>query len=550
MRRLFLLPLVAVVHLALLLPTLIVAPHTGGDNAAYLTLAHTLLEGGGYVESWDPAAPPHTKYPPVYPLLLAAAMALGAGSWVAFKALSAGAVVGTVLLAFLWARRRVGVWPALGIALLLALSEAFLWAGSWILSEPLFLLLTMGAIVALEGSDARSSPRPWLLALGGALAILALFTRTAGLPLVGAVGVAFLLQRRWRGAAAFGVAAAIPLLLWWIRGRGTRVGGYVSEFLLVDPYRPELGPVGVAGLGARAWENLVGYATVHIPGGLAGVRGGLVPLLGIALLVLAAIGWLRATRRRAGVAELFAPLYAVLILIWPAVWSGDRFALPLYPLLLVWGWEAIAAPWKGSVRATRVVGGIAALLFLIPAAGAWGGARLLATQCREAVARGGPWACYAPPVQDWVEAARWAGVVLPDGAVVFNRKPSLHYVVSGGVRSRIFPFDEDPAAFFQVAGAVGVRYLVLDRLDGVSARYALPAIEAHPGRFCSIMGWGDPEGGQTVLLGILPPAAWTAADAEWEATEQVTLPVCAPDYIRETPRAELPPTSGRIPLLP
>jgi hypothetical protein len=230
--------------------------------------------------------------------------------------------------------------------------------------------------------------------------------------------------------------------------------------------------------------------------------------------------------------------------------AGDRFALPLYPLLLVWGWEAIAAPWKGSVRATRVVGGIAALLFLIPAAGAWGGARVLATQCREAVARGGPWACYAPPVQDWVEAARWAGVALPDGAVVFNRKPSLHYVVSGGVRSRIFPFDEDPAAFFQVAGAVGVRYLVLDRLDGVSARYALPAIEAHPGRFCSIMGWGDPEGGQTVLLGILPPAAWTAADAQWEATDQVTLPVCSSDYVRETPRAGLPPTSGRIPLLP
>ena len=51
-------------------------PHNGGDNAGYVALAHSLLTRGEYLELWDPAAPPHTKYPPVFPLILAGFIAL------------------------------------------------------------------------------------------------------------------------------------------------------------------------------------------------------------------------------------------------------------------------------------------------------------------------------------------------------------------------------------------------------------------------------------------------------------------------------------------
>ncbi|NCG33850.1 MAG: hypothetical protein GWP44_13350, partial [Proteobacteria bacterium] len=47
------------------------APHTGGDNAAYVSLAYSLVVDGSYTEAFDPAGLPHTKYPPVFPGLLA-----------------------------------------------------------------------------------------------------------------------------------------------------------------------------------------------------------------------------------------------------------------------------------------------------------------------------------------------------------------------------------------------------------------------------------------------------------------------------------------------
>src|SRR5690606_5174307 len=65
------------------------APHNGGDNAAYLSVAHAWLQGEGYVDAYDPVRAPHTKYPPVFPLLLAAVMALGAVTWVPFKLVAA-----------------------------------------------------------------------------------------------------------------------------------------------------------------------------------------------------------------------------------------------------------------------------------------------------------------------------------------------------------------------------------------------------------------------------------------------------------------------------
>ena len=140
------LAVVALVHLAIALPALSPAPHNGGDNAGYLSLAYSVASGSGYVEAWDPALAPHTKYPPLYPALLAGAMGLGAESWITFKLLSLLLVTLSVTLCFAWVRDRRGIALATGVALVLAFSPAFLWSTNWILSDPLFLALTLACL--------------------------------------------------------------------------------------------------------------------------------------------------------------------------------------------------------------------------------------------------------------------------------------------------------------------------------------------------------------------------------------------------------------------
>src|SRR5690606_1383588 len=87
------------------------APHSGGDNAGYVALAHTLVSQHAYVDAYDPLGAPHVKYPPIFPALMALLISAGASTWVAFKLLVAVLTVASVGVTCLWAAgRRSRCW--------------------------------------------------------------------------------------------------------------------------------------------------------------------------------------------------------------------------------------------------------------------------------------------------------------------------------------------------------------------------------------------------------------------------------------------------------
>ena len=539
------LAVVALVHLAIALPALSPAPHNGGDNAGYLSLAHSLASGAGYVEAWDPALAPHTKYPPLYPAVLAAAMGLGAEAWITFKLLSLLLVTVSVTLCFAWVRARHGVFLATGVSLVLAFSPAFLWSTNWILSDPLFLALTLACLWSFYRSDHAALASRWILA-GCLFAILSTFTRTAGLPLVLAVGAALGLTRRWRALAGFAVAFVTPSVLWWLRSRRGGEAQYVSEFWMIDPYQPDLGQAGVGDLLARVLENLQGYVLVHIPAGLSPWSGGALTVLGVVLMATAVAGWVARVRDRWTVVELFTPLYFGLILLWPAVWSGDRFALPLYPLVLFYAGEILVrGAKKVDPRLPLAVGVVAVAVLVVPSIQSWGQSVTRAMACRAVVRQGGPFACYSEGFQQFVSAARWTGENVPDGAAVFSRKPRIFYTLSG-VRSRTYPLSADPERFFREARELGVSYVVLDRVDRLGGEYVGAVVRDRPWAFCGLVGVG--EGAvRTQILGILEDAVDPGGSIAAESS--ITLSACPESMVRLEPRPLPPYSAARLPLL-
>jgi hypothetical protein len=530
------------IHLVVVAAVFTPAPHSGGDNAAYLSLGASLLSGAGYVELWDPAEPPHAKYPPAYPVLLAFAMALGATTWGAFKVLSGVLVVTGGALVLAWAGTRRG--PVFGgvVALLTVLSAGWIEASRWVLSEPLFLV---GVFVALWGADraglrfgipgrraeppgaeppgASEAPEPdatsgrWV-AFAAVGAVLTLFTRTAGLPLLLALLVLLAWTRRWKALAVTAGAAALPVLLWIVRGRSAGEGAYQDEFWLANPYDPALGTVGVAGLADRVVTNLELYLG-HVLGvewwGRFPPTEALAGVLGVLLVLVALAGWgTRIVKGRAGLAELFLPLYGGLVLLWPQVWSGDRFVLPLYPLLLFWAGEALLA--AGSWLAARAkrprlapAGAVAgAVALAIPAGfGAFDKADL-AGFCR-GLTTIDPYACYGETFQGFRDAAEWSAVNLPATAVVINRRPRTFFAM-GGPPGRVFPFFEDAEPLLELADEVDARYLLVDEGDGISQTYLPAIVRSQLNAFCWIREW---QGG-AVLLGILPPEARAVSPQE------------------------------------
>lgn len=523
------------------------APHTGGDNAGYVSLAYGLLTTGSYTEVFDPAGLPHTKYPPVFPAILAALIWLGARTWVALKSTAAVSVVLSVGLTYLWAERRVRPWPAFAVAAAVGVSSAVVYYSHWILSDPVFLALTMGALWALAAAAAQEggNQKGWLAA-GILLAGLAYFTRSAGLPLVIATLAWLGIKRHWRSLAVATAVIGIPALAWWLRGAGAP-DSYGTEFWMADPYQPALGTIGLLGLVPRIGGNLWAYMTRHIPAGIVGGSGGWVAFLGIVLTATTLFGWVRSLVRGLGPAELFFPLYAGLILLWPEVWAGDRFALPLFPLIFVYSVVALQ-DLTGRVPSLlrNLVVAACLLAIVLPATANWSRQAASARACARQVRSRGPFACYGPGVGAFATAARWAGADLPEGASVMTRKPRLFYVLSG-VPSRTFPFSDDPDAQLELADEVGARYVLLDEWDGLAARYVGGAVVRRPGAFCYVRAFGRPGAGGAQLLGIL---AKEARQESATPARQVRLGPCPAGYALTSQREpQAPSSSGRIPLL-
>lgn len=527
------------------------APHTGGDNAGYIALAHGLLTGGTYSDVFDPERLPHTKYPPVFPGLLAILIALGARTWVALKTTAAVSTVAAVGFTFLWAGRKTDDLGAFAVSLVFALAVGVVYYSQWVLSDPLFVALTMGSLYALTRSEsaAGNGPQGIWLALGVIGVGLAYFTRSAGLPLVIAVLAWLSLRRRWRALAAAATLLGIPMAAWALRGRGEGVAQYASEFWMVNPYDPSLGTVDAAGLIGRFGANVLSYGTRFLPLGVVGDIGPLLPLAGVLLSVAAALGWWRHLRDDPGPAELVLPLYAGLVFLWPPVWSGDRFVLPVLPLILVYGlasWRSLGARLPAPVW--RGLGVVALLALLVPAGIDWRRSVARSSACPSEVVHQDPWACYGPGIRSFMAAASWSGVALPDGAAVLSRKPR-HFYLQSGVPSRAFAFFEDPERHLELSDRLDARYVLLDRWDGFAGRYVASAVQRRPGAFCFIGAFGSPEQGGAQLLGVLPPDERIASAPDPTGASVVRCPAEYADPSASSKPYASSSSSGRIPLL-
>jgi len=523
------LALVMGVHLFFAATTYYPIPHTGGDNAGYLALGKSLLEGGAYLELWDPAEPLHTKYPPLFPLILAGMMALGAKTWGAFKVVPILSTTLAVGFSYLWARRQRGPVFALSLALVLSASTAVLYSSRWILSDPLFLALSMGTLWAfapkvgsVDGAKvAADSQGDELLSgkdlgVGLLFVVLAYFTRSAGLPLVVAVALWLGVRKRWATLGVFSLVFSGPAAWWWLRA--ARKGrDYISEFWLVNPYAPDLGEASIGDLIFRVGTNAWDYVGDFIPAGLSGLTGMPAAVLGVVLMGLVLVGWIRRLRRGVELAEVFAFLYVGLILVWPSVWSGDRFALPLFPLVLFYAGEALVdGARRYFPRGERALVAMAALVILMPAVGVWWQESGNAKACRVAARSGGSLACYGSGVRDFGQIGRWAGGNLSKDAVVYSRKPRLFFAFSG-VPSLVFPFTSDPGPFFELAKERGVTHLLRDSWDAATRAYVDPVILGFPQKFCGVAVIQGANNAQTHLLALRPLGAGSGAEPNQES---------------------------------
>ena len=314
------------------------------DDGVYLVTAKALAAGHGYTIESLPHAIPQTKYPPLFPALLALFLLVSQQTqWLKLLPLLCAAGWLAVTFRLL---RKMGATAngALVLIFLTAISPTVVFLSTSLMSEPLFALLGAASLLMLL------EDRPWT---AGALAGLATLTRTAGVPLIVACILTLAIRRRFAGALKFCATAMLLAAPWfgWSIARAPRdpyygAGNYVSLNILTSlPANEKL--IVFARNFLWLWisptELLTGFTSIYAL---------------IATLLI--FGWCLYVRRQL-LPDLFVGLYCLMLLCW--AWPPQRFVVPVLPLVLWMAWRVITR--------VRIQEAVAAAVLIIAGAGLW-----------------------------------------------------------------------------------------------------------------------------------------------------------------------------------
>jgi hypothetical protein len=313
------------------------------DDAIYVATAKSLVEGTGYSLINLPGSPPQTKYPILYPLLLAGIWKL----WPTFPAnlwaiqgltmLSAALAVGLgflFLIRFAYASRGV----AAAVTALVITTPFFQFISTRALSEMPFAFLLVLALWRVESALRAAHSTAGAQFLTGVVIALAYLCRSVGVVVAVAALIALVARRRpvWLTLLGFATAAG-PWVYWSLTALGqwqqNNVLGYYTDYLgswtILASYPSEI--VG--------W-NLLYLLVATLATSMIGLHLCADWLLGWKLgpifLTLGGLPWLYIVWRsvRFQMLPMFLAGYGMLMLCWP--WPPARFLLPVLPFVLLY----------------------------------------------------------------------------------------------------------------------------------------------------------------------------------------------------------------------
>lgn len=208
----------------------------GYDGSAYLIRARRILEGPSWLV--------HTsgQQPPLFPLLIAFVGIFDRDLVHVAGFVNAAAFGLTILFSGLWLRTRlhsplIATWATVAICLSVPLTSL----ASQAVSEPVFMLFTVLALIQAEVFLDRNTPAPLIRA--AVFSALACLTRYPGVTIIPAVALPLLLQRnttvqeKFRQTATYSLIALVPCCLflsrnWLLSGaffwHNRNIQGYVS----------------------------------------------------------------------------------------------------------------------------------------------------------------------------------------------------------------------------------------------------------------------------------------------------------------------------------
>ena len=305
------------------------------DDGIYAVTSRALAEGEGYRLVDLPHEPAQTKYPPLFPLVLATVWKLTPDFPENTALLKLVPFVFGLLWLYLSYRllRKLALSRSISFAVVVAVAAApsTMYLSTTLLSETLFAALCMGSLLFAETLNTAKSSLRTRVILAAAFAALATLARLAGVALVLAILGCLLSRRQWKSALLFAVVVGILLSPWalWVAGNPS-AGYYTSaNYASWNLFSPDV----TASVGDKLmvfFKNAIWIFTT--PGFAWSAPMAAYPVLALLTAALLVAGTFRTLPRNLPT-FWFIVVYLGLVLCW--AWPPHRFVITILPLI-VW----------------------------------------------------------------------------------------------------------------------------------------------------------------------------------------------------------------------
>lgn len=466
---------------------------TGGDNADYFALGKAISLGEGYTNIHLSGNPAGNHFPPGYPFILGIYMWIFGYGVIGLKILNGCFLFGTIIVTYFTIKKMSqSKQMAIVTTLFLLFNAHFLYYGSIMMSEvPYAFFFVLGILLLTYIDLSKAFYKNWKLLALILVILTVIYIRTVGITLFGGVLCYFLLKRKISYALVTFFAVIMLLIPWQIRSHNLGGNGYVKSLISKNPYYKVEGTLDFSDLMARIGNNTQRYITKEIPNSIfpgievqyinkEGLYHGASAsfwVTGLFLIALIIIGLLY--RKNNGIRVLIGAILVfsfTILLLWPEIWYGIRFILPLAPILLylvlnggtaVIDWSIIKVfKTKSPPKWTPYL-----LLF---------GVLMLTPSLKKTHKRAN--SNYNLNFQHFMDLADWCKK-LPDSSVVVCRKPNLFYIGSG-IKSCGFLYEDDHEKQMELLKERKMTHVLLDQLGySQTSKFLSPFLNTYSGKF-------------------------------------------------------------------
>lgn len=469
-----------------------------GDNAYYYVLGKAISQGEGYVNIASINKGPNNHFPPGYPFILSLFIHIS-DSTTFLKILNGVFLLISLILIYELLKRMTGQIKIPFITVFfLTLNAHLLQYGTMMMSEISFILFSYICLLLVHQSefhaDFLKKPSFYLILITLAASY---YIRSTGLALFGGIFLYLLISKKWKVALTLMAGFVLFALPWIIRGQ--RLGGssYLEPLVMVNPYRPELGNADFAGYITRFFSNVARYITREIPNSaFPFIRVNYITdismiewILGIALLAVSFYGFYKLWRKGLLFVCYLLATFGILLL-WPEVWRGVRFVLPVMPILLFSILTGIYYLVNQFLSTIKIKFNI--LLLIV-----FGLAFAEPITSLHQKAR----SPYPPSWQNYFKVANYFKEEKIQDVVVICRKPMLFYLKSGTFTAPYIYSKNEQEMINDLKGKKA-DYVVLDNLGyRQTYEYLYPVIRNNQKIFPLVFSLENPD---TFLLGFVP----------------------------------------------